>query len=119
MKSSPHPIRILWEAGSLPGLLQAAPTAKRLLASLPFAATAKTWREEACFSAPVERQPDRCGQRQIARDADGIQSQGIRWKARRDSIRGGERRDRRDSGQGLAQRVPDGCQAGQGVGSCA
>ena len=46
-------IRLVWDAGQALAQLYDTPTARGLLAALPFSGTASTWGEEVYFSAPV------------------------------------------------------------------
>jgi hypothetical protein len=54
MEPEPPCIRISWETGSLIGTLRDTPTARKLLAALPFSSQAKTWGEEVYFPAPID-----------------------------------------------------------------
>lgn len=47
-------IRLVWDAGQALAQLDDTPTARGLLAALPFSGTASTWGEEVYFEAPVQ-----------------------------------------------------------------
>ena len=47
-------IRIAWASGSVTAVLEATPTAEKLIAALPCESTANTWGDEVYFSVPVE-----------------------------------------------------------------
>ena len=47
-------IRISWPKGSLTASLEDTPTARQLLAALPYESSASTWGDEVYFSLPVK-----------------------------------------------------------------
>lgn len=47
-------IRIAWPSGSVTAVLEATPTAEKLIAALPCESIANTWGDEVYFSVPIE-----------------------------------------------------------------
>ncbi|VVM04645.1 hypothetical protein MAMC_00161 [Methylacidimicrobium cyclopophantes] len=54
MESEPSRIRISWKTGNLIGILRQTPTARKLLAALPFSSRVETWGEEVYFPTPID-----------------------------------------------------------------
>jgi uncharacterized protein len=57
-------IRIAWPKGSLAAALEDTPTARALVAALPFSARAQTWGDEVYFEIPVKTPLER-GAKQV------------------------------------------------------
>ncbi|MGB5201372.1 MAG: cyclophilin-like fold protein [Sedimenticolaceae bacterium] len=51
-------IRISWPAGEVSGHLEDTPTARKLLAALPYEASASTWGDEVYFRLPFSAEPE-------------------------------------------------------------
>ena len=59
-------IRISWDNGETVGKLDDTPTARKLFATLAYAATANTWGDEVYFSVPVRSDLERDAEQVVA-----------------------------------------------------